>query len=85
MPKIVNYPIVSREKIIFPLLHIKLGLVKQFVRTLNTDDECLQQIIFAFPATSFERIEASVPDEPQIRELVCDKDFVRKMNKDRGT
>ena len=32
MPNIVKDPIVSREDIIFLLLHIKLGLMKQFVK-----------------------------------------------------
>ena len=47
MPNIVNDPIVSREKIIFPPLHIKLGLMKQFVKALNTDGECFQHIFCA--------------------------------------
>ena len=85
MPNIVNDPIVSREKIIFPPLHIKLGLMKQFVRALNTDGECFQHIVSALPASSFEKIKAGVFDGPQIRALVRDQDFVRKMDdKERG-
>ena len=80
MPNIVNDPIVSREKIIFPPLHIKLGLMKQFVKALSTDGECFQHIVSAFPALSFEKIKAGVFDGPQIRALVRDEEFVRKMN-----
>ena len=35
MPNVIHEPIVSRDKIIFPLLHIKLGMMKQFVRALH--------------------------------------------------
>ena len=31
MPNVIHEPIVSRDKIFFPPLHIKLGLMKQFV------------------------------------------------------
>ena len=40
MPNIVNDPTVMRENIIFIPLHIKLGLMKQFVKALNTNGEC---------------------------------------------
>ena len=31
----VNQSLVARQKIVFPPLHIKLGLMKQFVKVLN--------------------------------------------------
>lgn len=80
MPNILHDPIVSRDKIIFPPLHIKLGLMKQFVKALNTDGECFQYIVSAFPALSLEKIKAGVFDGPQIRTLVRDEEFVNKMN-----
>ena len=80
MPNIVNNPIVSREKIIFSLLHIKLGLMKQFVKALNTDGECFQHIFSVLPGLSFEKIKAGVFNGPQIRALVRDQEFARKMN-----
>ena len=76
--------IVIREKIIFPLLHIKLGLMKQFVKVLDTDGECFQHIYSVLPGLSFNKIKAGVLDGPQIRALVRDQEFDRKMNdKDR--
>lgn len=80
MPNILHDPIVSRDKIIFPPLHIKLGLMKQFVKALNTDGECFQYIVSVFPALSFEKIKAGVFDGPQIRTLVRDTEFANKMN-----
>ena len=80
LPNILHDPIVSRDKIIFPPLHIKLGLMKQFVKALNTDGECFQYIVSVFLALSFEKIKASVFDGPQIRTLVRDTEFANKMN-----
>lgn len=81
MPNLVHDPIVSRDKIIFPPLHIKLGLMKQFVKALNHEGKCFKYIVSAFPALSFEKIKAGVFDGPQIRTLVRDEEFVKKMNK----
>ena len=75
MPNILHDPIVSRDKVIFPPLHIKLGLMKQFVKALSSDGECFQYIVSAFPALSIEKIKADVFDGPQIRALVRDKEL----------
>jgi len=32
---VINEPLVARDRIILPPLHIKLGLMKQFVKALN--------------------------------------------------
>ena len=80
MPNIVSDPIVSPEKIILPPLHIKLGLMRQFVRALNIENECFQYIVSSFPALSYEKIKAGVFDGPQIRALVQDHEFITKMN-----
>ena len=85
MPNIVNDLIISGEEIVFPPLHIKLGIIKQFVRALNTVGLCFQHIDSVFPALSFEKIKVGVFDGPQIRVHVCDQNFVRKMkDKERG-
>ena len=79
MPNITHDPIVNRDRIIFPPLHIKLGLMKQFVKALDTEGECFQHIITAIPGLSFEKIKAGVFDGPQIRTLIRDDQFVAKM------
>ena len=80
MPNVIHEPIVSRDKIIFPPLHIKLGLMKQFVKALHLDGECFQHILRTFPGLSSEKIKAGVFDGPQIRTLVRDQNFVQAMN-----
>ena len=80
MPNVIHESIVSRDKIIFPPLHIKLGLMKQFVKALHLDGECFQHILRTFPRLSSEKIKAGVFDGPQIRTLVRDQNFVQAMN-----
>ena len=36
---IINEPLVNRDRIILPPLHIKLGLMKQFVKALDKDGD----------------------------------------------
>ena len=67
----------------FPPLHIKLGLMKQFVKALHLNGECFQHILCTFPGLSYEKIKAGVFDGPQIRTLVRDQAFVEAMN-DKG-
>ena len=80
MLNVIYDPIVSRDKIIFPPLHIKLGLMKQFVKALRLDGECFQHFLHTFPGLSYEKIKAGVFDGPQIRTLVRDQAFVQAMN-----
>ena len=79
MPNIIQDSIVNRDNIIFPPLHIKLGLMKQFFKALETEGECFQHIITVLPGLSFENIRADVFDGSQIRTLIHDDQFVAKM------
>ena len=67
---VINEPMVDREKIIFPPLHIKLGLMKQFVKALDKEGDCFLYICSAFPSLSYEKVKAGVFDGPHIRQLI---------------
>ena len=77
---VINEPLVEREKIIFPPLHIKLGLMKQFVKALDKNGACFTYIVDKFPQLSSEKIKAGIFDGPQIRQLIRDPDFTNSMN-----
>lgn len=77
---IINIPLVEREKIIFPPLHIKLGLMKQLVKALKKDGECFQYICKSFPGLSNEKLKAGIFDGPKIRKLIRDQRFPTSMN-----
>ena len=80
MTNVIYDLIVSRDKIIFPPLDIKLGLMKQFVKDLRLDGEYFQHLLHKFPGLSNEKIKPGVFDGPQIRTLVRDQAFVQAMN-----
>ena len=80
MPNVIHNPIVGRDKIIFPPLHMKLGLMKQFVKALSVDGKCFQHLICTFPSLSSEKIKAGVFNGPQIRTLVLDQGFTQTIN-----
>ena len=50
------------------------------MKALDCDSECFQHIVSAFPKLSFHKIKAGAFDGPQLRTLVCNEEFVNKMN-----
>ena len=54
---IINEPLVSRDRIILPLLHIKLGLMEQFVKAVDKHSDCCNYIVKKFSALSMEKNE----------------------------
>ena len=60
-------PLVERSKIVFPPLHIKLGIMKQFVKTLDKDGGCSKYICMKFPGLTIEKLKAGIFNGPQIR------------------
>ena len=78
---VIHNQFVPHEKIIFPPLHVKLGLMKQFVRALDKTGQCFQYILSAFPGLSNEKLKAGIFDGRQIRNLIKDPNFQHSMNK----
>ena len=76
---IVNNPVVDRKNIILPPLHIKLGLMKQFVKALDRSGDCFGYICSTFLDLSYEKKKAEIFDGPQIRTLLRDQYFVTTM------
>ena len=56
-PNVANRELVKRENIIFPPLHIKLGLMKQFVKKLPRDGSAFQFLQQRFPKLSDAKIK----------------------------
>lgn len=77
---VIKPPLVSRDNIILPPLHIKLGLMKQYVKALDKTGSCFAFISQKFPGLSMEKLKAGIFDGPQIRQLIKDKDFTNSMN-----
>ena len=68
-------PLVDAAKILMPPLHIKLGLIKQFVKQLNTEGEAFKYIQELFPKLSEAKIKAGVFVEPEVKRVIDSVDF----------
>ena len=77
---VIQEPLVDRDHIMFPPLHIKLGLTKQYVKSLDKDGDCFRYICSKFPGLSNEKLKAGIFDGPQIRKLMRDNNFQSSMD-----
>ena len=64
---------------ILPTLHIKLGLMKQFVKALNKENACFKYIREKLPNLNAENVKEDVFVGPQIRKLTKDLQFLSTM------
>ena len=68
-------PLVDAAKILMPPLHIKLSLIKQFVKQLDTEGEAFKYIQQLFPTLSKAKIKAGVFVGPEVKRLINSIDF----------
>lgn len=72
---ILRVPLVERDKVIMPPLHIKLGLMKNFVKALDTYSDAFQYLRNKFPELSIAKVKEGVFIGPQIRKIIADSHF----------
>jgi hypothetical protein len=77
---VINEPLVARDGIILPPLHIKLGLMKQFLKVLNKDGSCTEYVAHKLPGLNMEKLKAGIFDGPKMRQLINDPHFTASMN-----
>ncbi|GBO06384.1 hypothetical protein AVEN_126428-1 [Araneus ventricosus] len=65
-----NEPLSASEKILLPPLHIKLGLMKNFVKTMDCGGSGFQYIRLKFPKVSETKIKEGIFFGPQFRQLM---------------
>ena len=76
-------PLVDPQKVLLPPLHIKLGLIKNFVKGIvkyNKDGEGLAYLRSKFPGISDAKIKEGVFIGPEIRDLIHDVNFDLTLN-----
>ena len=54
---IINEPLVGRDRIILPPLHIKLGLMKHLVKALDKHGDCFNYFVKKLPGLSMEKMK----------------------------
>ncbi|GBM68580.1 hypothetical protein AVEN_82450-1 [Araneus ventricosus] len=78
---VIEEALVDRGKILLPPLHIKLGLIKQFVKALDKDGWCFKHLFHAFPRLSAAKVKEGVFVGPDIRKLLKKEKFEACMTK----
>ena len=68
-------PLIDREKVFLPPLHIKLGLMKNFVKGLPKPGVAFQYLRSKFPKVSDAKLKEGVFVGPQIRKILADREF----------
>ncbi|KYQ53584.1 hypothetical protein ALC60_00111 [Trachymyrmex zeteki] len=72
---VLKEPLIDPKKILLPPLHIKLGLMKQFVKALDRNGALFKYLTDKFPKLSNEKIKAGIFVGPQIRQLMKTTDI----------
>ncbi|KAK4883335.1 hypothetical protein RN001_006654 [Aquatica leii] len=78
---VAHNPLVPKENIYLPPLHIKLGLIKQFVKAVDKPGGAFQFLKTKFPHLSEAKIKEGVFVGPQIRQLFQDSTFIEHLNR----
>ena len=68
-------PLVDPAKIYLPPLHIKLGLMKNYVKPTNKEGEGFPYLRQMFPRITDAKINEGIVVGPQIRHVMSDKRF----------
>ena len=68
-------PLVDPRKVLMPLLHIKLGLMKQFVTALDKESAAFNYLRDFFPRLSEAKLKAGVFVGPQIKKIMECNEF----------
>ena len=77
---ILKLPLIDPSKVLLPPLHIKLGLMKQFVKALDKGEKCFKYLVERFPRLSEAKLKEGIFDGPQIRKMFNDEKFIDTMN-----
>jgi len=77
---VVIPPLVLTEKIYLPPLHIKMGLMKNFEKSMDKTGRGYEYVRNKFSNASDAKIKEGISLGPQIRELIQDKQFDEDLN-----
>ena len=72
--------LVHKNKVLLPPLHIKLGLIKNFVKVLHKNGAVFQHLSTVFPCLSAAKLKEGIFIGPQIREVLKNTDFEELFN-----
>ncbi|XP_044586080.1 uncharacterized protein LOC123266115 [Cotesia glomerata] len=73
-------PIVKPQSILMPPLHIKLGIMKQFVKALDPSSKAFEYLRGFFPKLSEAKVKGGIFVGPQIKQIMKSDDFTKLLN-----
>lgn len=74
-------PLIEPTKVLMPPLHIKLGLVKQFVKALDKESAAFKYLEDLFPRLSEAKVKAGIFVGPQIKKIIECDEFTKKLTR----
>ena len=77
-----NQPLVEPSKILLQSMHLKLGLMKNFVTATNQGEAAFTYLREKFPRLSEAKLEEGIFIGPQIRDLIKDEYFDKLLQGD---
>jgi len=75
MKTVIHKPLMKPIKVFPPPLHIKQGLMKNFVKDLDVKGPAFTYLCAKFPSLTDEKVKADVFICPQTRQLFKDQQF----------
>ena len=77
-----NQPLVEPSKVLLPSIHLKLGLMKDFVKAMNQEEAAFICLWETFPRLSEAKLKKGVFIGPQIWDLIKDEYFDKLLQGD---
>lgn len=78
-----SFPLVARNRIILPPLHIKLGLMTNFIKAIaRTNQDAINFLDSMFPRLSRMKVQEGIFVGPQIRKILHSNEFEMHLNAD---
>src|SRR5271163_2951357 len=74
-------PLIDPRKVLMPPLHIKLGLIKQFVTALDKESAAFKYLQDLFPQLSEAKVNAGIFVGPQIKKIIECDEFAKKLSR----
>jgi hypothetical protein len=77
---VIKLTLIDPLRVLLLPLHIKLGIMKQFVKAFNRTGPCYRYLIQKFPLLPEAKVNEGVSGGPQIQQLIRDSTFTNSMN-----
>ena len=75
-----NIPLINPKKVLLPPLHIKLGLIKQFVKVLDKDSAAFKYLQNLFPKLSEAKVKGGIFIGPQVKLILKSDEFLETLS-----